>query len=345
MHKQFNCFDSNTGIDEADIETDDDDIDDNDDDKKFSVLDLFAGIGSFTQEMKNTRKFKTIAANDIQDFAKRIFLLNHPEVKTDQFSSDIIKLARYLKSLHEGRMPVGGRMEDLSNIKNVDVICAGIPCQTFSLIGKKTGAVGNVRKMINAWKTIIEITQPRIILLENVKVFKKEAFDPIIKPFLERAGYSNMDTGILNCRDYGIPQNRERFFAIASRDPNLDLQDFFNFKRTGSPLLNVYLGIGPELERKYSITIRTTGYSKTSVQSRNFMLLRVKGSKNQVVKLEMEDFIRLQGFDDFKFPKLLKTHQYKLIGNTIPRNLTRIIARRLATRLKKANRENNKIVL
>lgn len=304
-----------------------------------TVIDLFTGIGSFSMELEATGMFQTILACDNNMDAKRTFLHNNPHFNADWFVDDIVSFAQS-KTFDE-------------RLYDADVMYAGIPCQSFSSIGCKDGMTSNATvNLIEAWKTLVVKLRPKIILLENVRMFMNVAFKPNIQPFLQQQGYNTISYNILNCKDYGIPQNRPRFFAIASRQ--LDVSGFMTtFERVKTLPLNEYLGIKEKLQREYSICIRTNGYCYTRWNPRNYVLCKVKdewysslpkmvknnkiqNSKTAVVTFSYDDILKLQGFDPskFKFPyKTRKLSKHKMIVNTIPRCLTKMISRRLCDRI------------
>lgn len=301
----------------------------------YTVLDLFSGIGSFTKELESTGRFKTILACDYDPWARLTYRFNNPGLNKRYVAGDITTLCRYLQQQYRQKDPE--QQKDLKYLSDADVACAGIPCQSFSTIGTKKGMTDiGTQTLLVAWKQLIFLLRPKTLLLENVRGFYKKAFVPHILPFLKEHGYTTVDHNFLNCRHYGIPQNRVRLFIVATRLPDLNLTDFMQFTPVvPMPTLNEYLHIEKPLEKTYSITIRTSGYSYRVFQKQNFMLLKVKDSiPPDVVSLNMRDFARLQGFDDLKWiPGTPKTVMHRLIGNTIPRNLTRLIASRLVKRL------------
>lgn len=291
-------------------------------------IDMFCGIGSFGKELTATGKFECVTACDNNKWVKSTYLLNH-DMNKMYFANDIGKL----NDLLEER-----RGEDYQRLYECDLLCAGIPCQSFSLMGKKE-ALSNTTtlNLINEFMRMVDILRPKVVLLENVKQFKTQAFEPILEPFLRANGYNSIDTTVLNCRYYGIPQNRERFFAIASRLPpeELDIKNFLEFDRVDTPSLKNYLGLDGNPVRDYSICIRTAGYSK-QYDRRNFLtLLSVDGEgENDIIHLTLDHIKRLQGFEDLVFPeKCPKNEKHKMLGNTIPTNLTRLLADRLTERL------------
>lgn len=103
------------------------------------------------------------------------------------------------------------------DIPDFDVLCAGFPCQTFSCAGKKEGFKDKVRgTLFFNICDILEIKKPKVFLLENVanltKHDKGQTFSVIID-YLTKLGYT-ISYEILNAKDFGVPQNRERIIIV-----------------------------------------------------------------------------------------------------------------------------------
>ena len=104
----------------------------------------------------------------------------------------------------------------------VDLILGGFPCQDISLAGKQKGIIkGETRSgLMYEMMRIIEKVTPKYVIAENVKNILSEKFRPQLEEylcFLNNNGYKvTMD--LLNSKDYGIPQNRERVFIIGIKE-------------------------------------------------------------------------------------------------------------------------------
>ncbi len=105
------------------------------------------------------------------------------------------------------------------NIPNHDILCAGFPCQPFSVSGKQKGFDDDRGNLIFTIFNIIKIKKPSVIFLENVKQLKYhnkgETLLTIISE-LEKLDYK-VSWSILNAKDFGVPQNRERIIIIATK--------------------------------------------------------------------------------------------------------------------------------
>lgn len=165
------------------------------------TLDLFAGVGGIRLGFENAG-FKTVFANDFDKTCKETYDLNFNEPKLN--TEDIWKL-------------------NMKELPEFDMLCAGFPCQAFSIAGYRRGFIdekgrGNLFFRI---AEILELRKPRAFFLENVKNLKthdKGRTFKVIKETLENLGYS-VKAEVLNSMTHGgIPQNRERIFIVGFLD-------------------------------------------------------------------------------------------------------------------------------
>lgn len=172
---------------------------------KFRFIDLFAGIGGF-----------------------RLALQSLGGVCV--FSSEWDKNAQKTYEANFGEIPFGDITleETKANIPQAfDVLCAGFPCQAFSIAGKQKGFEDTRGTLFFDIAQIIEKHRPKAVFLENVKNLvshdKGRTFQIILNVLKNDLGYSVFHK-ILNTMEYAnIPQNRERIFIVAFRE---DIKDF-----------------------------------------------------------------------------------------------------------------------
>ena len=171
-------------------------------------------------------KFKTVFANDILPDARNAwvnFFTNRGHNAEDFYQDSIVDLVKMFKSG--------------TNVfpKDVDIVTGGFPCQDFSLAGKRNGfnshknhkgeiinektASVETRGQLYMWmKEVIEITQPKIFVAENVKgLVNLGDVKTIIQNDFSSAngnGYIVLDPQVLHSADYGVPQSRERVIFI-----------------------------------------------------------------------------------------------------------------------------------
>ena len=191
-------------------------------DYDFTFIDLFAGIGGFRIPMQELNG-KCIFTSEFNFHAQRAYELNFGEVPF----GDITKL-------------------NLNIVPKHDVLTAGFPCQPFSISGKMKGFEDTRGTLIYNVFKIIELRQPKVVFLENVKHLlhhdKGQTLKIIIKD-LEELGYI-VSTKVLNASDFGVPQNRERLIIIGHKTNKFD---FTKLKTKPKPTLKDFL----EKDAKY----------------------------------------------------------------------------------------------
>ena len=165
------------------------------------MVDLFCGAGGlslgFTQE-----GFVTCLANDIQDVCVDTYAHNHPETPRDRIVLGDIKEM------------VVDRIEDLLNDTRVDIVVGGPPCQGFSMANRQRLIDDPRNKLYKYFVQTVEQVQPPFFVMENVKGMLSVK-DQVIEDF-ESIGYK-VAAHILNAKDFGVPQNRERLIYIGNR--------------------------------------------------------------------------------------------------------------------------------
>lgn len=169
------------------------------DNPRFTFIDLFAGIGGFR------------------------LALQHLGGKC-VFSSEWDLQAQLTYSLNFGEIPYGDiTTEDVKNLipKNYDLLCAGFPCQTFSLAGKKLGFDETRGTLFFDVAEIIRRTTPKAFFLENVKGLLihngGRSLQRILQILRNELDYYVPDPEIVNARNFGVPQNRERVYIVGFR--------------------------------------------------------------------------------------------------------------------------------
>lgn len=178
-------------------------------------LDLFCGAGGFSTGLRPCG-YRTVVAVEMDRHAAASFRRNHPD--TDVIRRDIRavtggEVAEYL--------PLeGGRRRE------VDLVTAGCPCQTFSRAGTSSRSqFGHRQTLFAEVIRIATATRAKVICLENVRdILDKEVppGDPIrvadlIRGGLATAGYTNQVEGVSKVEEHAVPQGRSRWFLVASR--------------------------------------------------------------------------------------------------------------------------------
>ena len=200
-------------------------------------LSLFSGIGSPEQALKNLGvEFELFGFSEIDKYAIKSYCAVHG-VDESLNLGDITKI-------------------DIESLPlDIDLITHGSPCQDFSVAGSgKGGDIGTGTRSSLMWNTvaICEHCKPKYVIWENVKnvLSKKHRhnFDKYLEE-MDRIGYNNFHQ-ILNAKDYGVPQNRERIFVISIRK---DIEKDFKFPKGFDNGIRLKDILEEEVEEKYYI--------------------------------------------------------------------------------------------
>ena len=182
------------------------------------ILELFSGYGTASFALKQLGiPYECVGYSDIDKYANQCFQQNHGGKEL----GDVTKI-------------------NPKDLEDFDLLTGGFPCQTFSVAGKGLGELDTRGTLFNEIIRIAEVKKPKYMMLENVKglTFKKHksTFDKIISE-LYRIGYF-VKWKILNTKNYGIPQNRERIFFVCFKS----WTDFCNFEWPEKEELKLLLG-------------------------------------------------------------------------------------------------------
>ena len=163
------------------------------------IFELFSGIGANTKVLSNLNiPFKLVGFSEVDKYAIKAFCAIH-NVSDNLNFGDISKI-------------------DVNNLPDFDLLTFGFPCQDISVAGKQRGMVEGSRSALYfEGLRILKAKLPKYSLIENVKNLVGKKFKDQFKSILndlESLGYMNYWT-VLNAKDYGIPQNRERVFIVS----------------------------------------------------------------------------------------------------------------------------------
>ena len=181
------------------------------------LLSLFSGIGAFECALRRGgHEFQTINYCEIDKYASAAYSMIH-NVDESRNLRDVRKVSTLL-------------------FPDVDLVTYGFPCQDISIAGRQKGfedGAGNRTRSGLFFEAlrIIQDLQPKWAICENVKALTMKQFKNEFKTVLEsleRAGYRNYYQ-VLNAKDFGIPQNRERVFIVSIRK---DIEQEFIFPET-----------------------------------------------------------------------------------------------------------------
>lgn len=166
---------------------------------KFTFIDLFAGIGGFRMAMQNLGG-KCVFSSEWDSQAQKTYLLNYGEVPFGDITKESTK----------SFIP-----------DNFDVLCAGFPCQAFSLAGKRLGFEETRGTLFFDVAEILRRKRPKAFFLENVKGLlihdKGKTIRTILKVLREDLDYFVPDPQIVNAMNFGVPQHRERVYIVGFR--------------------------------------------------------------------------------------------------------------------------------
>lgn len=162
----------------------------------YRFIDLFAGIGGFHLALESFGA-ECVYANEWDRFAQKVYHRNF------------------------GIMPEGDITKvDETQIPDHDILCAGFPCQAFSISGKRLGFNDSRGTLFFDVARIVKEKRPRVVFMENVKNFASHDGGNTIKVVeatMRELGYS-FHYAVLNAVDYGVPQKRERVYMVCFRD-------------------------------------------------------------------------------------------------------------------------------
>lgn len=170
------------------------------------LLSLFSGIGAFEKALDNLEApYDLVSFCEFDKYAVKSYCAIH-SVDESKNLGDITKV-------DETKLP-----------KDIDVLTYGFPCQDISLAGKQKGLFNDDGTQTRSGLffealRIIEHTQPKVAIAENVKNLVSKKFNAqfqVVLTSLDSAGY-NSYYAVLNAKDYGVPQNRERVFIVSIR--------------------------------------------------------------------------------------------------------------------------------
>lgn len=320
-------------------------------------IDLFAGIGGIRLGFEQAfgEELKTVFVSEWDEYAQKTYKANfHDDF---EIAGDITKIS-----------------ED--DIPDFDICLAGFPCQAFSLAGQRKGFKDDYKGMSRGTlffdvARICEKKKPKVIFCENVKGLtihdNGRTFD-IIKNTLREIGYTPFEH-ILNSKDFGVPQNRERIYIVAFRNDIAPVEFTFPTSTDSSKRIKDILE-GPVpakyyLSECYLQTLRGHkarhaakghgfGYEIRDWddvagaivcggmgRERNLIIdkrqtdltptTHIKGEINKegVRKMTPREWARLQGFPDSYKLVLADVHLYKQFGNSVTVPVIRAIAEKV----------------
>lgn len=285
----------------------------------FTFIDLFAGIGGFRIPFEKLGG-KCVFSSEIDKFARETYEYNFK----DRCHGDIMKIPA-------------------NHIPEFDILLAGFPCQPFSNAGLKKGFDDTRGTLFFEIARIIRFHRPKVVFLENVKGLqnhnKGQTLQTILR-ILKELEYK-VFVQVLNAKDFGIPQNRERIYLVCFRNQKIN----FFFPQSQNVKTNLGSILEEDVNKKYTISdklwmghqkrkknhrIKGNGFGyrlfnhdspyTSTISARYYkdgseILIAQKAQNPR--KITPREGLRLQGFpESYKFP-VSDTQAYKQIGNSV----------------------------
>ena len=354
--------------------------------KELRVATVFSGVGAFEQALfklhipyniifacDTGERYVDIDVERVQRQIKE--LSNRKREKNISEIYNKVRKPNYVKQSYFANYPIKEKnwFTDIRFINGkeyenkVDIFVGGSPCQSFSAIGKRKGLEDTRGTLFYDYARLISEIKPKVFVFENVPGMlnhdKGKTWETV-KSVFESLGYK-IYYDVLNSKDYGIPQNRERLFLVGFKDQNIDFSfpEPFELKKTMFDFLeksvatNHYLGKkGFEFvtEEKYknrakvnSTIIRTQKANQQFNWNGDFVFEKLdpkkhtkdilsrayigvwNGQKGVCRQLSYRECFRLMGFsDDFKIV-VPNIQAYRQSGNSIVVNVLEEIIKRM----------------
>ena len=307
---------------------------------KLKVASMFAGIGGICLGFKQAG-FEIVWANEKDKDACKTYRANF---------GDKYLVEDDIKNIGPNTLP------------DFDILTAGFPCQPFSIAGRKQGFKDKRGNLFFEIARIIDVKRPKVVFLENVKNLEEHDNGKtflVIYNTLAQFGYG-VRYKVLNGKDYGLPQNRERIFIIGFLDdwqcntykypePIKSPESIFElinihekkhpfYYYDKSPYYDILNRAIVDKTKIYKLTDYGVRKSKTSIcptltANMGTFPDRVPIIKDDysIRKLMPSECLLIQGFPaDFKFPKDISIDSaYKQVGNSVCVPLIKMLAEQL----------------
>ena len=330
-------------------------------DGEFTFIDLFAGIGGFRIALENLGG-RCVLSSEWDKYCQKTYEANFKEVP----HGDITKIKE-------------------KEVPDHDVLCAGFPCQAFSIAGKR-GGFNDIRgTLFFDVARIIKEKKPKAVFLENVKGLmnhdKGRTLSTILNVLRNDLGYTVPDPQIINARNFGVPQNRERVYIVGFRK-DLGIDSFNYPEKTAASIFKNVKEKNPVKSKYYLSTqylkslrehkkrhedkgngfgfeiIPDNGVSNAIVvggmgRERNLVIdkrltdftptTKIKGVVNRegIRRMTPREWARLQGFPESFKIVVSDAQAYKQFGNSVAVPAIEATARKLINSLRAAKTRDN----
>ena len=286
-------------------------------------LSLFSGVGGFEKGIGENHD--CIGFSEIDKYATKVYKHHFP---THKEYGDIT-------TINEKELP------------DFDLLVGGFPCQSFSIAGKRGGFNDTRGTMFFEIARIVREKQPRLLLLENVKGLlshdQGQTFRTIIAT-LDELGY-DLQWQVLNSKNHGVPQNRERVFIIGHLRGTPRPEVFPFGKESEKDTRTMGQEVSYAIDANYHKGTNTLDKSRRQVVRHPLKFMN-RNQKNiegdysytidsmntgglkdngQIRRLTPTECERLQGFPDGWTEGVSDTQRYKTLGNAVTVNVIRDI--------------------
>lgn len=265
--------------------------------KKFTFIDLFAGIGGFHLAFHKSGA-DCVFVSEWNEQARKTYETNFKKISPDIFTDD-----NFIGDITK---------VEPKKIPDFDIICGGFPCQPFSQAGFKKGFQDTRGSLFFHIAEIIRIKKPKAFFLENVRHLLKHDDGKTfatIKKTIEDLGYS-FNYKIVKGTDFNIPQHRPRLFMVGFRDKKIP----FSFPEPVKLTKTLSDIFGAPCEKKVGYTLRVGGRGSAITDRRNWDSYRVNG---EVVRLGVNEGKKMMGLPkNFIFP-VSNSQAMKQLGNAV----------------------------
>ncbi len=330
---------------------------------KPTLIGLFAGVGGIELGFERVG-FDPLLANEIDEYAGRTYSQNHshPVYVGDIASLSKSKVAELLKVSQ-------------SSLPELQVLTGGFPCQPFSVAGYRKGFEDDRGNVFWEIHRLVRELKPEVVFLENVKNLRGHdegrTFKTIIgalqneisDPSGSLIGHKyHVVSTVLNAKDFGVPQNRERIFIVAFRDQKAF--ERFSFptgkKELGDSALENYIDFDSKKDPRYYYDENRPFYSKLKAGvtkpktvyqwRRQYVRENMSGlcptltanmgmgghnvpivkTKHGIRKLTPQECFGLMGMKNIKIPEgMSESRLYKQAGNAVVVPVIEAIAKKI----------------
>ena len=276
--------------------------------KKLKLFEMFAGFGGASFALKKLGvDFECIGYSEIDKFACQCYNQNHwinmPKTNP-QFDEEFDHNFGDCTKINPIDLP------------DFDILTGGFPCQTFSVAGKGKGELDARGTLFYEIIRIAEVKKPKMMLLENVKGLTnkkhKATFEKILSE-LDRIGY-NVRWQVLNTKNHGIPQNRDRVFFVCFLKGNVN---WFDFKFPKEEELKIFLKdiLEEDVDEKYFLSDKMVEKITFKEKSNGEVANLNKGGERGSVYSENTEVMSCLSATDYKQPKqiIIQTGMIKQI--------------------------------